>query len=361
MNGGSKGVYMEKVLDSNFDDEMENLQKRRAIYKAITHLEDELAYKKKELFELQEKINAVPVDDMTEEDNQDNAFLTAMLQQKSNLLNKEIAEIEINLNNLKHVVYLAIFDKFIPFKNIQYLLQKKNLNIGLIEQEAGCQPGYMSRLNKPNNTSNPSLEFLITASRILGVSLDVLLFVDLSSMSSSGQSVIKFLEKLEKDTIEEKLDWEIESSDSLNNIEANHTSGTTWHPLFFERTFMVPGETDYPDQVTDAVFESNTFGYATYIHDDCFNLKMNNGAKLYLMNVSKAVHKTNDPYAYAKEVWMLTGTNEIQFIASDRDEDNTIVMLVNRLFDLLKVYKRRPKLKKNVMSAIEDFLNDNYE
>lgn len=62
------------------------------------------------------------------------------------------------------------------FKNISFLLKQNNLNIGDFEKSVGFSSGYISRAKKQNSTS---INFIVKASKIFGISIDELLTVDL--------------------------------------------------------------------------------------------------------------------------------------------------------------------------------------
>ena len=60
------------------------------------------------------------------------------------------------------------FNKSLCFSNIRELLrQNPDVKIGQIEKEAGIRLGYMSRLEKEGNKSEPSMEFIVTAAKLL--------------------------------------------------------------------------------------------------------------------------------------------------------------------------------------------------
>ena len=161
----------------------------------------------------------------------------------------------------------------------------------------------MSRLEKDGNTAEPSVEFIVTAAKLLKVSLDTLVSINLTGLTPTEQYIVNFFDKLKADTLADKLVWNRQTAFNLNNIEPDY-DGRIWHPLFSEETFFEEGETDYPEQVTRIVFNSKTFGPHTFISGDCFNLRLKNGTTLYLMDIEKSVHKTTDPNAKAIEAWV---------------------------------------------------------
>ena len=249
------------------------------------------------------------------------------------------------------------FNKSLCFSNIRELLrQNPDVKIGQIEKDAGIRLGYMSRLEKEGNKSEPSMEFIVTAAKLLKVSLDTLVSVNLTGLTPTEQYIVNFFDKLKADTIADKLDWNIESADYLNRLETD-MNGYVDHPLFNLETFYEEGECEYPDEVTRVVFTSRSFGPKTFICGNCYNLRMKNGTTLYLMDIEKSVHKLNDAGAYAKEIWTYTPQVGCQFLVCSKDE-TPIAPLVDTLFSIVKERMQHPKLNKAVMYAIDSFMRD---
>ena len=94
------------------------------------------------------------------------------------------------------------------FKNVRYLIKENNIKIGQIEERAGVSAGYMSRLEKPGNSADPSLQFVVTVAKMLGVSIDALLFDDLTSKPESEDMVNDFILRLSDLSKKREIDWE---------------------------------------------------------------------------------------------------------------------------------------------------------
>ena len=83
------------------------------------------------------------------------------------------------------------FNKTLCFSNIRELLrQNPEVKIGQIEKEARLRLGYMSRLEKEGNTSDPSMEFIVSAAKLLKVSIDTLIKVELTGLTPTEHSSI---------------------------------------------------------------------------------------------------------------------------------------------------------------------------
>ena len=222
----------------------------------------------------------------------------------------------------------------------------------------GVSPGYISRASKEGGTK-PGIEFIMNIAEVLHVSVDTLLKVDISSLTPTERYLVSFLEKMNTDTIDDKRDWERESADSLNSQECDE-DGYVEHPLFSYQTFYEPDEEGVSEEISRVVFVSHSFDCHTAIENDCYNIRLKNGAKLYLMNISKSVYRTSDPNAFAKEIWMCVPSSMPQFLCSNRDASE-LACLVDTLYASVCENAKHPKVKKDIKYIIDAFMQDDIE
>ena len=293
---------------------------------------------------------------IAEERKKDNDIKIAELNAQIARLRIYSREIEEQLKKVHNDSVKKNFNKYICLSNVRELLKDSTVKIGQIEKEANCQPGYMSRLEKKTNSTDPSLEFLIAAAKMLHVSLDILLFVDLKELNPTEKYLISFIQKLKKDTLEDKLNWSRESAAYLNRLNIN-ADDKPKHPLFSVETFWEQGEGDCPEEITDNRFVSHSFDCNTYINGDCFFLRMKKNSILYIMNISKNVYNTNDTDAYAKEMWMYTSGMGKQFIISTKDTGQ-IAEQIELLYNVISKEVNHPNVEKEVKTVIDAFMCD---
>ena len=329
-----------KNSDDNVDEKMSLRRKQEEILKQINELERQRFTLRKQA---EGKLSAEKLKESISKMDQ--------IEETVHQLENELIIVD---NTLGEFNFQRNFDKYICFSNIRELLKEGKVKIGQIEKDAGCQPGYMSRLDKPDNTSDPSIEFVVTAAKTLGVSLDSLIFIDLAKLTPTEKYLVNFLEKLNTDTLADKLNWNRETADKLNRYEAD-MNGYVDHPLFSLETFYEEGECEYPEEVTRIVFTSSSFGVGTAIDGDCFNLKMKNGSYLYLMDICKSVHKVGDLSAFAKEIWMYTPGSGNHLLACNKDA-TMLSFFVDPLFATVKERMKHPKIKKELQEVIDAFL-----
>lgn len=301
-----------------------------------------------------ETLECINSEDATDNAKQDAIKRKKELEDERNQIDDCRAKLEAALEGYKN------FDKTLFFKNLRLLLKKKiDIKIGQIEREANVRLGYTARLEKEDNTAEPSVEFVVTAAKLLGVSVDTMLKVDISGLTPTELYLVKFFDKLKLDTIEDTLDWNIETIHILARIEPD-MNGYVWHPLFSQETFYEESECDYPEEVTRIVFSSKSFGPRTCVSGDCYNLRMKNGTTLYLMNIEKSVHKVGDSMAYAKEAWVTVPYKGSSFLVGTQD-NTPIAFLVEELYAIVKDRMEHPRINKDVKSAIDAFLKGDIE
>lgn len=250
------------------------------------------------------------------------------------------------------------FNKQLMLDNIAFMLKELGKKIGEFENEAGVSPGYISRTSK-EESKKPAVDFVVKAADALGISVSTLLTVDLSALSPTERYLIGFLEKLTHDTKESKLEWECQTKDYLCNMSCD-VNCYVEHPLFSYETFMEKTECEYPEEVSRVVFVSHSFGCNTYTCGPGYVLRLKNGTYLYIMDISKNVHRTNDTEAYAREVWIYKSDVGKQFLCSNKDK-SYLGSLVNSLYETIKEYSYHPKVKKGLKEAIDAFLIDDLE
>lgn len=267
------------------------------------------------------------------------------------MLEREVADLSAVISRKKH------FDKYLLFQNIRELMKGTEIKLGQIEKEAGCQPGYMSRLDKTDSATDPTAEFIITAAQILGVSVDVLLNVTIKEMSANELYMVRFLEKLIRDTIGEKLSWVKEPLYSLQDIYENE-DGQIWHPLFesYQSNGVDSGGNTYA--MTVSCFPSDAFGRNTEIAGDCYHLELKNNATLYFMYVMEEGSAEDEEGKCAFELWMYNKKSGASFLCSDHVGKQMITKLVFNLWMSIEQYMTKPRMNKDHKSIIDAFMND---
>ena len=239
------------------------------------------------------------------------------------------------------------FNKSIALKNIRILLKSSNKYLGQIEKAAGCKPGYMSMLEAPGNTEDPSMEFLMTASKELEVSLDLLVRRVLGDYYSSNEYLERFLQKLHQDLLEEKLHWEAINDAVLDVLEFEE--GDPWLQVL-----------EKPNKNNEYSFISESFGSDTLLRGESFKISLFDNLTVFLMNVvsDDRLYEADclEDIVYTREVWIVMENRKKTPLCSNMGfglAKNTVDIIYEHLENLF--YSR--KLEQSVIDALDTYVS----
>lgn len=117
-------------------------------------------------------------------------------------------------------------------KNINYLMKANNMKVGELEERADISTGLISRIAKEGSTVKMSVEFLASIAKVLGVSVDALIGIDFDGLTPSDTKLIEFLEKMTRKVEHDKILWDKETLNDLDNVRISADKSITSHPLF---------------------------------------------------------------------------------------------------------------------------------
>ena len=174
-------------------------------------------------------------------------------------------------------------------------------------------------------------------------------------LTPNEKYLIPFLEKLSEDTLEDKLDWNTETSASLNSGESD-MNGNPIHPLFSYETFLDEDGKGLSQRIAKVMFVSNTYDRRTTIDGNCYNVRLKNGVVLYIMNVAEG----DDIFTFgesAKEIWMVVPYSKPNFLVGSKGS-TSIAGLVDSLYTVVDYQMKKPRVKKEIKYVIDAFMKD---
>lgn len=107
----------------------------------------------------------------------------------------------------EYISDLGEFDNRILTANINYLTKSLNIRIGDLEKLLGISPGYISRTAKNNSGKKMSIDNVWRIARLFKLELSVLLEIDLQCLSTNTTLLVRFLEKLRRQTEDNEIMW----------------------------------------------------------------------------------------------------------------------------------------------------------
>ena len=197
------------------------------------------------------------------------------------------------------------------------MIKQQKRKRGEVEKETCVSTGYISRASK---SSKPGIDFVVNAAKVFGVCLDTLLMVDLNGLDASEIYLLSFLTKLINDTTNDLLTW-----------ERGHEA---------------------------SVFESKSFGLDTKVKGDCYNVRLKNGAQLYIMNLERASAQREDKYKdRTNEIWLTMNVHKPEFLCSDWGRAR-LAPVVDPLYKTVMESFKRPQIDQACRDVIDAFLKD---
>ena len=199
---------LDRIIDymETNEADVEDLQKFKAeLIDNINDVQSEIRKNEEDQGDYEEAVN--------EAANDKDGAIEAPSKEAFEELEKQLEELDERLSELNRVksevdrllAKYKVFDKENCFSNIRFYMKQKDEKIGQIEKKAGVRKGYMSRLDKPDNTTDPNIQFVATAARMLDVSLDELLYGHPMEMSEAESVVRDYLRDLLEDTKSQKI------------------------------------------------------------------------------------------------------------------------------------------------------------
>ena len=280
----------------------------------------------------------------------------------SESLNDEKDSMEAEINNLNEQKLIIVeelrkyknFDKVKTIDNIRYLLKENpDVKIGMIEKNANVGAGYLSRIDKVGNLTDPSIEFIVTAAKMLNVSVDYLMFADFESESQNltpnDLTVFQFVNSLYDDTVVGMLDW---SEYDLRNIERRLITDRNYsaYPLLNYRI------DDNNNRGAWCEFKSSFWGqYKWDVVHMIYNTNLNKmNAKAYIIPIKYFVNSNSVIDEYEIYIWK----NETLIpICSTYKIKNMIKDKIMELYRKISMYNTGIQLNGDAKSFLDTYLN----
>lgn len=233
------------------------------------------------------------------------------------------------------------YDKNRLVSNIEYLLKRRNIKVGDLENQCGVSTGYISRLkNNDNNDTSPSAEVLLKLSKVLNVSLTSLLCSEYESMTETELFLQMFLVDIINKTESNQLVWNRNQPSSI-----------------FDETFddgykKLPIIDIYPDPYGDGhLYYYSLFSEGSMAVDGYYYTLYSNNNVYYLIPVS------DEGKDVVYELYLLLANQSFKKVCcSDEDTKTAIGQLLNDLYTSVEQSCKQVRIDDDVKKSLEDFL-----
>lgn len=278
-----------------------------------------------------------------------------VLQEQIKMLKQERATLEKMRDSIEQrLEELKLVKKSISLSNVRYLLKENpSVKLGQIETEGGVSIGYTSRMEKPDNKSDPPVEYLAVAAKAFNIFIDTLLYAPLGEMTASEKYLLRFIEKVARDTTVENMIWTREPCEFLNDEVDIEAYGANYHPL------LVPNKNDMDSygHCGSLVFESRFFPekYARVMPDPYHATMTGTNSILYIIPAN--IQENDAPEATFGYELYIYDSNEVTPICNTIQSHPAIASAISKLYALIKETTAHVRLDKTARSLIDAFMN----
>lgn len=322
----------------------EDLQMRIAdIENKIASVEAEMAH-----LDLESESSKIKAVKLTNQEKKEELF------KELTLLKQELADAKAEGEATKR------FKRQVCLNNVDYLLNKQNKKLGELEINSGNRPGYLSRMKSGKSSSDPSIEFLMTAAEELDVPLELLVGSDLTQMSATEEFIITFLKKLIDDTQKDELVWTRETPTELEKLEVdrdNNGYSCVDHPLY-----------KVEEQHTDVEYFEFPV-YNSLFFPNCGVKPCGSGYNAYLSGTNNHIYimecgKGDDRIPWASdvffEIYMVEvgryGHDHTKKLCNTLEMSSPIVAIVNSLVKNIITSLNRVHIESDVRNVIDAYI-----
>ena len=243
-----------------------------------------------------------------------------------------------------------MFDKRLCIANIYQLAKERGMKLGDLEKNAGVSAGYLSRLNKDDSTATPSIEFVASVAKALGVTVDAIINNDYATPTPTEKFLLDFIDRLLSRTIADELDWKKETIKQLWDIGYDD-NGNANHPLF---------DMDFDGYEPHPVYNSR-FNPFYIVTDDCFHLSLPGAEStlIYLMCVNDP-RAEDIPFPFNDYELYMVKKQKIQPLCHAFSVGSRFHSALSSHYAAVTESSKHPKLDADVMSAINTFMRGTF-
>ena len=284
------------------------------------------------------------------------------LEHERNVHYQELEKKKIELERLQsQLMTRKHFNRERCLNNVDMLLTQKNKKLGELEVNSGNRPGYLSRMKSGKSNSDPSIEFLMTASDELEVPLDLLVGSNLADLTPTESFMLKFMRQLISDTNDDKLEWTRETLSELEKVEVIHDMNgyvEVSHPLY-----------GIGSEGTDSeCFEIPV--YNSLFFKDCgvrpcgngyYTTLVPNDQKIYIMDCIGEDDRVTWRGKRFFEIYMVEynsyGNAIVKRICNTLEANSPLIAVVNSLIKTIIVSVSHVHIDDSVRSAIDAYMS----
>ena len=207
--------------------------------------------------------------------------------------------------------------------------------------------------------SDPTIEFLMTASEMFEIPLEMLVASSVSEMTGTEEFINDFLKKVYNETSADKILWTKETDTDLKNLAVNvDDDGDAWvdHPLYTCKNQEQDGITLYEPRYRSLFFEKCD----VRPYGNCYHAMLApTDTEVYIVDCEKVDKKSSSKGERFYELYLITSEGfgrEVSKLCNTLEASSPIVATINSLVKAIILSMAHVHIDAGVRSAIEEYM-----
>lgn len=247
---------------------------------------------------------------------------------------------------------MANYNKQQLMTNLNYYIKLRNVKVGDLEEAAGVSVGYLSRWKKDgNDNSSPTVETLSIMAEKLNVSLDILCYVDIISLTPTELKLLEYLNRFIRKTEAGDFVWERITKHQAESTSPNGIIGGKQYPFMED----VSPDLYHFKLVYKSLFDDNIAS----IEGDIYKL-VKGMQTIYITKIGRTIKNSNkDSIQY--ELYLDTYNGLKKICNVDENTKTDIDNVIKNLYEIASVSARTVKLDENLQNELDKFFVEDEE
>ena len=245
--------------------------------------------------------------------------------------------------------------------NIKLLAKRQGKKMKDVEKHAQVSSGFIARTALLRSRSRLTPNALADIAQYLNVTVEFLMTADLTALSPMEEYLLKFLTKLEEDTLKGEMSWHLIKKSFLQHIpyeevkQGKHPLLRVGKPVHVTVAKKAKVKTDLKGILLPIEYNPGEDIGATF-SGDWFSAAIDGDATLYLTSVCYL--KSSSPKATIFELYLLKkDALEPKSLCRTFDCNNSIVNVLKRLHEIVVKTHAHTILDDNTISILDAYLN----
>lgn len=252
----------------------------------------------------------------------------------------------------KEAFNMSNYNKNKLMRNLNYYIKLRNVKVGDLEEGAGVSVGYLSRWkNDGKDNSSPTVETLSVMAEKLNVSLDILCYVDIESLTPTELKLLDYLNSFIDKTKNGEFVWE---------RITKHQAECTWPGGVIDGQIYPFMKDVSPDNYNYVLIYNSLFDDSSAtIEGNIYKFEKGNKT-VYITKIGRSTPDSNK-ISFQHELYLETSTGLHKICNIDENTKADLDNLLKKLYEVASISARTVKLDEKLQNELNELFNEDEE